>query len=156
VRRPGITRRHSWRWCPAFLLVGLAACSLLPGTDPPIPECECPILIAEVESIDWVPGVGGRQISGQREPDGSRPLVTYEFEVDDAATEVNRLGDALASAGFDIEEDSGAVHARDARLRVTVHQPEGRLRITVTLLGEATDEQAPEILAPVKEAVGHR
>jgi len=128
-----------------------------PGIDTPLPACECPLLIQEVESIDWVPGVRGRQTNATRDRDGTHQNVTYEFEADDATGHINRLQDALAS-GFDIEEvpSVGGFHARVTRLTITVSQLEGRLRVTITLMDGATDEEAPEIFERVRQAVGLR
>jgi hypothetical protein len=142
-----------------LVLTGLVACSEMPfpGIDTPLPECECPLLIEEVESIDWVPGVLGRQTDATGAERDHGPSVTYEFEVDDATAEPNRLDQLLAAGGFKIERaTTQAFYARDTHLTITVSELEGRLRVTITLMDGATDEEAPRILEPVKQAVGER
>lgn len=145
---------------PAMVsMFALLACSEIPfpGVDTPLPECECPILIAEVESIEWVPGVRGRQTSAVGADRDSGPAVVYEFGVADAGAEVERLKDDLVSAGLDVEgTTTGGFYASDAGVTVFVRELEERLRVSVTLEEGATDQEAPQTLQPVKRALGVR
>lgn len=158
---PTWARWLRWLAVVGVVMVGLTGCRIpLPGDDSglDVPPCECPLLIREVESIDWVPGVQGRQTDATGSDDGTARNVRRVFEVDDVATEVERLQEALASTELAIEAapSVGGFTARDDKVAIYVTGRDTTLRVSVTLWEGASDGDAPLLLEPVREVLGTR
>jgi len=141
----------------SFLLLG--AC-VLPGDDSglPLPPCDCPNLIRVVESIEWVPGVTGRQSDASVLDDQSRRWVTLKFAAVEVTTEVQRLASALEDAGLPVAEDKAlnGFTLQGSGYQLTVNEVDGALGVSVVLVNGTADEQAEEVLEPVINAIGSR
>lgn len=133
-----------------------------------LPACECPTLVGLVESIDWAPGVTGRQRNASASDDQTRRGVSYQFDVDDASSHVARLRLIFERGGWEIEPYRETAGERGFTVgkpgySVFVHEggiflprAEEAFSVSVSLVDGVPDEQAGAVLQPVVEAVGLR
>lgn len=157
--RPARTPTQALCRFVAACAVLLGAC-VLPGDDRGLdfPPCDCPNLIRIVESIDWVPGMTGEQRDASASDDETRRGLIYEFDVDDAPEEVQRLQATLQKHGLPVDEDIAieGFTISESGYRVVISVLQGKLRVSVALVDSTPDEQADEILQPFVEAIGQR
>lgn len=136
------------------------------GDDPQ--SCECPALVEVVESIDWAPGVSGRQTNASASERPTRRGVSYQFDVDDAAAHVTRLRLAFEEGGWEIEpyretdRETGFTVAGSGYFvfvsegGIFLPRAEEAFTVSVSLIDGIPDAQAGAVLEPVVEAVGLR
>jgi hypothetical protein len=158
--------RPSWDLL-ATCVVLVAACTL-PGDDTglQLPPCDCPNLVRVVESIEWVPGVTGRQTDNFGLDD--RRGLQYSFDVADPSGEVQRLLGVFRDRGLPVEvyDQRGLPVEADSLIAgFGVSGPSYSVRVTskdrwlwldVGLVDSTPDEQADEVLQPVVEAMRQR
>jgi hypothetical protein len=137
----------------------LTACTF-PGDDRGMapPPCECPNLERIVESIEWTPGIRGRQTSNSASDDQTRRSVTYEFAVNYVVKSVDRLRDLLDTANIKVEEDAAVGGFRASRPpgAIVIMSLDGKLLVNVGLIDRANDGDAEQVLQPFTEAIGFK